>query len=92
MDTSPAPLSRALRVAALSLALGAGCNDGGGDGFIDGLVAGGADPTGVYDAGYTVLTADGCQEPDDTGLTWIVITPKAGGPIGSTSASKSMAT
>ncbi len=79
MDTSPAPFSRALRVAALSLALGAGCSDGGGDGFIDGLVASEADPTGVYDATYSVLTSNGCSlSPGDTGSIVVVITPSQG--------------
>lgn len=80
MDTSPAPLSRALRVAALSLALGAGCSDGGGAGFIDGLVADGADPAGVYEATYTILTSTGCNlDPDDSGDIVVVITPSEEG-------------
>ncbi|HJP02010.1 MAG TPA: hypothetical protein QF764_09610, partial [Planctomycetota bacterium] len=80
MDTSPAPFSRALRVAALSLALGAGCSDGGGDGFIDGLVADGADPAGVYDAHYTVQTTAGdCGGLGDEGDILIIITPAVEG-------------
>ncbi|MAF66188.1 MAG: hypothetical protein CMJ84_11095 [Planctomycetes bacterium] len=80
MDLSPAFPSRAPRAAALALALCAACSDGGGDGFIDGLVAEGADPTGVYDAGYTILTSTGCGlEPDDTGAILVVVTPAADG-------------
>ncbi|MDP6540526.1 MAG: hypothetical protein QF410_13365 [Planctomycetota bacterium] len=77
---APARVRRRLGAVALALVLCAGCGDGGGDGYIDGILSGGADPTGVYDAGYTVLTSTGCGlSPDDTGSILLVITPAAAG-------------